>query len=364
MAAYPELWNERGYPPRIQLKSLAGTVVHVALETINKELTWAGCSSVQDASATAVLQRLGGLSQVVSRVIDQLTERLARNPRASRLLDYVVRTLRAQAPELRGRVQMIMSRRQIPRSSDPPTLTGKHHFRGPLGNGIYCEIELRAPQLKWKGKADLLALSLEACEISDFKTGEPSEDHEFQLRTYALLWSRDSELNPMHRLASRLLLSYPSGDKEVPVPSEEELTLLEGQLQARGAVARQFISARPPEARPNAQRCRYCGVRQLCEVYWEPDTQRAFTSQAQGQSFVDVEATVVARHGPSSWDILIEVGIDQTAGMLRTNVDIQFQPGERIRVLDAADVVENSGSNSSRCLTLGLLSEVYTVQVP
>ena len=42
-APYPDLWSGRGYPPRVQLSALAGTVVHRALEAITRELVRAGC---------------------------------------------------------------------------------------------------------------------------------------------------------------------------------------------------------------------------------------------------------------------------------------------------------------------------------
>ena len=366
MATYPELWSERGYPPRVQLKTIAGSVVHSVLETVTRELARAGCPSVRDASAVAVLQRLGGLSNIVAHTIDQLLGRLTTNPRASRGLDHLSRSLRAQAPELRGRAQTMLCRCQLPQSGPAPAATGRPRFRGPLANGVHCEIELRAPQLRWRGKADLLALSPDRCEITDFKTGEPAEEHRFQVRTYALLWHRDSELNPTGRPAARLQLAYPSGDVDVPAPTDGELNELERQLIARGAAARQAVSTHPPEARPDAQRCRYCGVRQLCDTYWLAETQRALAAQGGQRSFGDIEATIVSRHGPASWDIAIPslAGIEEaTRGLLRTNVEVEFRAGDRIRILDAA-IVGQREEASPVVITLGILSEVYNAITP
>src|SRR6185312_12568017 len=53
-ANYPDLWEDYGYPPRVQLQALFGTVVHAVLETVTRELVGAGCSSVHDASAVEV----------------------------------------------------------------------------------------------------------------------------------------------------------------------------------------------------------------------------------------------------------------------------------------------------------------------
>jgi hypothetical protein len=359
-AAYPHLWNDRGYPPRLQIKALAGSVVHLALETITKEVAQAGCPSVQDASAVAVLQRLGGLSRVVNQSIDRMLERVAANPRARHLLEHVGRSLRAQAPDLRGHVQSVLCRRHLPRRPNPGPISGAKH-RARLASGIYCELELRAAALRWKGKADLLALSDDVCEITDFKTGEPSDKHHFQIRTYAFLWSRDVDLNPDQRRASRLILAYPSGDNDVQSPDCEELVELGQQLASRGAAARQAVSRRPPEAMPEAQQCRYCGVRHLCDTYWLTETQRALASQMVPQSFGDIEVTILGRHGPSSWDIGTNVPAETTQpgrGLLRTNGNIEFRAGDSLRILDAA-ITGKDDAGGPLVVTLGVLSETF-----
>ncbi len=213
-ASYPSLWDNRGYPQKLHLKALAGTVVHAALETVTKELVGAGCPSVFDASAVMVLQRLGGLTKVIARAIDQLAARIGSNPRAARLTDHFIRSLRAQSPELRGRVQTMLARRVLLVGSNGGVGGNSRRDRGPLGPGVYCEIELRVPQMRWKGRADLVTIDSESCVITDFKTGESSADHELQLKIYALLWSRDEVLNPGALLASRLVLAYSHGDVE------------------------------------------------------------------------------------------------------------------------------------------------------
>ena len=57
---YPDVWNGRGYPPRVQLGALSGTVVHLALEVITKALVRAGCLSLHDPTVLQVLRNLGG----------------------------------------------------------------------------------------------------------------------------------------------------------------------------------------------------------------------------------------------------------------------------------------------------------------
>jgi hypothetical protein len=122
--------------------------------------------------------------------------------------------------------------------------------RVPLTGGAFSEVELRATRIGWKGKADLLTLSEQACEITDFKTGAPNEAHNFQLQVYALLWSLDDELNPTGRLVDRLVVAYEGGDVEVAPPTIAQLAEFQRDLIARGAAAQASLSARPPEARP------------------------------------------------------------------------------------------------------------------
>jgi CRISPR/Cas system-associated exonuclease Cas4 (RecB family) len=363
-ASYPTIWAGYGYPQRLQLKALAGTVVHAALETITKELVSAGCPSIQDAAAVGVLQRLGGISVVIHGAIDDLLARTAGNPRAACLMDYYTRTLRAQAPELRSRVQNMLARRILASKPRSAKAGGGRHERTALREGLYCEIDFRVAQLGWKGRADLLVLASDVCEIIDFKTGEPSEEHVLQLQTYALLWNRDESLNPTGRLATRLVLAHLHADVEVPVPTTAELAELEAQLSTRGAVARAAITVHPPEARPSAQKCRYCGVRQLCETYWRPEIREFIASQAgeMEQRFVDVEVSVQSRHGLKSWDIMIHSGAERVMGLLRTAGNVELVPGQQLRILGAARAVEDIDSNI-QCLTIGVLSEMYVVTV-
>jgi hypothetical protein len=350
----------------LHLKALAGTVVHAVLETVTKELIGAGCPSVFDASAVGVLQRLGGLSVIIGKAIDQLAARTATNPRVAKLTDYLARSLRAQAPELRGRVQTMLAHRVL--LSKPRTGAGgsPHRVRSPLGHGVYCEIELRVPRLGWKGRADLLTIAADSCEITDFKTGEPSDDHALQLRIYALLWNRDETLNPTARLATQLVLAYPQGDAVVAPPTIEDIAALEAEITTRGAAARNAIAAHPPAAKPDPQQCRFCGVRHLCETYWQPEVQQRMADESKGEvrSFVDVEASIERRHGPKSWDIVFTAGTNPARGLLRTSGDLDFQPGQKLRILDAAQAADDPESAAVRCLTIGVLGEVYVVSSP
>jgi len=364
VAEYPGLWAGRGYPPRVHLSALAGTVVHLVLETITMEFVRAGCPSVQNATAPQVMKSLGGYTRVVDGCIDRVLQRLARSPRATKLLDFASRSLRAQIPDLRARAQTMLSHVQLPQVARGNARGRRPKSRGPLTAGVFPEIELRATQMSWRGKADLLVLSPDACEITDFKTGAQDEGHRFQIQVYALLWSRDNELNPDRRLADRLILRYPGRDVEVAAPTAPELDDLERHIVARRDAAHQAVSQRPPEARPDAERCRYCDIRQLCDTYWTAETQRLLAAQAGDRRFTDIHVTITGRHGPSSWDALIELSRDVPPGkraVVRTSGEIQFRAGDRLRVLDVGVTVDSEDEAQPVVITLGTLSEVYSV---
>lgn len=358
-ASYPELWASRGYPPRVHAGALAGSVVHAVLEAVTKELVRAGCPTVQDASAVRVLQILGGFTKIIAASITQLIERLSLNPRAAPHIEQITRTLRAQAGELRVRVQTMLSRRHLPPSQGPRASEAViSRGRTALPFGAFCELELRAPSIRWKGTADLLTLTPSLCELTDFKTGERREHHDFQLVTYALLWSRDNELNPSKRLVDRLVLVYSGGDVARPAPTQPALDEFERQLVQRSDTARLSLQQLPPPARPGAETCRYCGVRQLCDVYWQSADLVVLDAQKR---FGDVEATVSRRNGPMSWHIVIENMASRPAGLLRTAVGTEFTPGDRVRLLDAAIKLPDTESGEPIVVTLGALSEAFRV---
>jgi len=364
-AEYSEVWNGRGYPPRLQLNALAGTVVHLALETITRELVHTACPSVEDSKASQVLRSLGGYTKVILDSIDRVLDRFNNNPRAIPLLEVTARTLRAQASELRMRAQTLLSRIRLPASSVARSGQSEGPLRRiPLKLGAYSEIEFRSRRAGWKGKADLLVLSADGCEISDFKTGAQDDGHLFQIRVYALLWSSDEELNPTRRLANHLVLRYDGGDVAISAPTATELDELERELIARGDAARRAVSGPRPEARPAPETCRFCGVRQLCVEYWE--AARFWGSAPKGTVpvYTDVQLTITGRHGPSSWDGSIEIARDVTPGktaLLRTKGDRQFRAGDRLRVLDAAITINVEDDEQPVVIILGTMSETYAV---
>jgi hypothetical protein len=363
-ATYSDLWQGQGYPPKLQVHAVKGSAVHLAVETITKKLILAGCPSVQDPRATSVLKDLGGYTKIVTDCVQRVLKRFADNPRSTRVMESAERTLRGQTPDLRMRVQSILARLRLPPLPELPQSSGaaSAKFRRPLAVGAYPEVELRAPRIRWKGKADLLVITDESCDITDFKTGAPDEAHGFQVQIYALLWSLDDELNPTHRPADRLVLAYPTGDVEVRTLSEDQLRIFEKDLLEGRESADAALAMQPPEARPTLESCRYCAVRHLCDEYWSQDN-RSNRSGPEAP-FSDAQLRILRRHGPTSFDAVLESTADNITGkpaLLRIQESWQLEPGRRFRVLDAGIAVDSDDVTQREIVTLAMFSEIYEV---
>ncbi|HNP15640.1 MAG TPA: PD-(D/E)XK nuclease family protein [Terrimesophilobacter sp.] len=363
-AEYPELWSGRGYPPKLQIAALAGSVVHLALEIITKQLTRSGVPSLSDPSASQVLRALGGYTHVVEECVERVLRRYVGNPRAGAMMECAQRTLQGQVPMLRARVQSMLGRLRLskgapavpapslPSPSGPP-------LRLPLAHGTYSELKVHAKTIGWKGKVDLLILGDETCEITDFKTGTAGPLHECQVRVYAVLWRLDDELNPSGRAVDRLVLAYEGGDVEVAPPSAQEIDDLSHDLLARRIASEMALAEVIPEARPTVESCRYCGVRQLCDAYWG-----GATPVWEDGRFGDIELKIIGRHGLTSWDAVVVRSRkfpEAMPALLRLQQPHEFRVGSRVRVIDGALSREPEEDAAPVIVALSALSEMYCV---
>lgn len=367
-ASYPNIWARHGYPPRLQLSGLAGTVVHLAVETATKAFVRSGCVSSRAPEAVAVMKELGGYSALLGKCIDRILHHYADNPRTKHLIEIARQKLRSEVPEMRIQVQKFLGSLRLESLhhvvADSMRSSGER-VRSPLGPGAYPETELHAATISWKGKVDLLTISDSSCEIVDFKTGVPSDHHTFQLRVYALLWSRDSGLNPTARQIDKLTVAYRSSQVTVDIPSSTELDKIESEIVSRAKKARVAAECRPPEARPSTETCRFCSVRQLCKEYWQAVIQQRIGGEPTNVlKFTDVEMLITDRHGSMSWDGIVVAATRCASGtriVLRTtNPSLEFRAGDRLRVLDAHLAMPEYESDPSTA-TMGVFSEVFIV---
>jgi hypothetical protein len=359
-ASYPQVWERSGYPEMPFVASLLGDVVHQTLQRVLVALVQNRCESAASASAVATLKALGGYTAILTSVLAERLDDLDDNPRLQHRRDAIERTLRERLPEMRERVQATLSRAELtPRGLDG---TASGEGRGPLPDGSYAELELRASDLRWAGRADLVTIEGSKVQITDYKTGTAEPHHAEQLRLYALLWARDTERNPTGRLASRLVLSYPSDEGHVPPPGEDELTTLAENLARRKDQVLESLSVRPPPARPDADLCSHCPVRHLCEDYWAFIDGAASLPNEAMPAFVDAEGVVTHRNGPRSWmcDVQHPSRLQDRKVVIRTPEEVEFRPGRAIRILSA--IAEEDEDHDLLSLTLTSTSEVFELK--
>jgi hypothetical protein len=325
-ARYPAVWARSGYPDVPHASALLGDIIHGALERIVGALAAAGCESTTSADAVAVLRALGGYTSVLRDVLDTRLGALTDNPRVAHRLGTFARQLQQRLPEMRQRTQSTLSRTELVGGTTVGHTPGGSSG-GKLPDGSYPEFELRASALGWAGRADLVTLFGSSIHILDYKTGAPDQHHPDQVRTYALLWARRDGADPERPYATRLTLSYATHDEGVPVPSTDELAMLQKDLMDRTEAIKADLASPEPVARPAAELCRYCPVRHMCEAYW------LTVSQHLPDGFIDVELRIVRRNGPRSW--LAEVAVTGSEALVRVAEDVELEAGMRLRALGA-----------------------------
>jgi CRISPR/Cas system-associated exonuclease Cas4 (RecB family) len=300
------------------------------LENILSAFAIASVASLSSAGAVEALKRLGGYSELARSAIAERLAPVAGNPREVSRIDYLRTELVARIPEMRQRVQLLLSRTKL-QPHGTATHDSSPEERVALGPGSYPEAELRAADLRFAGRIDLLTITEAACEITDYKTGAPDEHHQQQLLTYALLWNHDGERNPGRLPIRRLTLAYPSTNIETPVPTEDVEIALAADLADRIAQAEAAISRRPPPTKPDPEICRLCSVRHLCEDYWSSVNNVAFRSiDVAGPSWFDYEGTVISQNGPRSW-LLCDT--DGGELLVRTIATQALPIGEQVKIL-------------------------------
>jgi hypothetical protein len=175
-----------------------------------------------------------------------------------------------------------------------------------LKDGSHAEAELRDSDLRLYGRIDLLSIEGAHIDIVDYKTGVEAESHVDQLRLYALLWTRDTELNPLGLEASSLTAAYADHVVTAPVPRAEDLDALVEQLQFTIGEADREVLSSLPTTNPSDETCRFCAVRQLCADYWSM-VAPSLESVEVGD-FFDFEGVVGEQNGQRSWWLLDEAG--------------------------------------------------------
>jgi hypothetical protein len=355
----------KGYPRRVGLAALGGRIVHLALEQIVRSIQDNRCKSRSEA--VAALRLLGGIAEVVRRCRLDVTAQLAANPRmAHRLADLGI-VLSRQEAELRQIVQRALSTTVsvLPAFGE----SGVSGRRSPvserrgrqMGYGFYSEVRLEPPGMGWVGWADVMRLDADVCEILDYKTGEPDAAHLDQLRTYALLWARDTAINPHSRKATRLAVMYGHQTVEEPGPDDRTLVVIEQKLFERVARAATALASHPARAVVSPTNCSFCEVKHLCADYWQPASQAklAMSREIPGRS---IQVVVQARRSSHTWTALVErdpLIAEGTPVMVVVSGKFALEVGQRARLMFVR--VQDGDPPDEIVIGVGPSSEIFDV---
>lgn len=298
-ATYPDIWERLGYPEPPSLPQIEGNVVHTGLEKIMNEINSVSNAMPHPERIATALQSLGGYSAVVSAAVETEVSKLQENPRSRDRATSLESELLRKRDDMRLDIQIRLGR--IPDLSGAPSVPTKSgHVPQPLalGLGPRPEVRLEAPTLRLNGIVDLIVVEEEACEIRDYKTGQPKEGHEDQLRLYALLWAKDRDRNPRGIPVTRIAAEYKDGEQVFDPPSDQELERLESVVRDRVSSADAAVASRPPEAHPSPEcRSKWCPVRHICDEYWDSE----FSDPGSEPEFCDLELTGIVESGPRTW---------------------------------------------------------------
>jgi hypothetical protein len=269
--------------------------------------------------------------------------------------------LAKRIPELRLVVQSALNRLLAGAETSPATDRRGPSVRIALGIGYHSEVELTPDSIPWVGYADAIRLTEDVCEIIDYKTGDPSPAHDDQVRLYALLWARDSVVNPTARLATRLVLVYPGTAREIDAPTGSELQALESEVRQRASAAESELRRSPPKANVTPDGCRYCDVKQLCQEYWTPSGQShlAVLPEPWARS---IQGIVTGNRGDSVTVMAVELDPYLVAGTEVVVTRLEgppWVPGQRLRLVDVR--VRDDQEAGGVVVSLGPQSEVFLV---
>lgn len=334
-ADYPAVWDSRGYPVVPIRAAVFGSVVHLIIERLSKAM-----GTTDDAAAPVtivdVLRALGGWAQITEAAVDEALTDFDGNPRVSQAaLDRLRDDLVRRVPDAVDQVKLLLRDRPSITTRVRPTPATDSVLpdvaRGPATRGTYIERTVTVEDLRLSGRLDLLSIDEVDVTITDFKTGAERDEHDDQVRLYALLWRFDAFTNPMGRPATKLGIAYASHERAVPVPDMQEILALHESTAARIAAADATVMSASPAAFPSPETCRFCQVKHLCDTYWA-SVPPPITSAPLDEWF-DMEGRVSRRNGSRSWvfEMLDQPEVEVLVRTLETNVP--FPVGRRVRLL-------------------------------
>ncbi len=334
----------RRYPEKPSEPADVGVIVHEILSDLFRAMAIAGYPEIGTDVFRKVMAKVDILGQARRR-IEELEGRVAQNPRAtgfrfqSTARDIYNKVVQAFRQEYTAVAAQAATLALGPTRS--PLVEGSSLSRRALleQQGILSEEEVRHPSLPLRGFIDLLVRRGGETTVLDFKTGAPQPQYREQLRLYALMWWRSTG-----DLPATIELRYGPRVERWPV-IEAEFVAAERELEEKIRRYQTALSTRPAEA-TRGPHCSGCGVRQLCDAYWES---KEDAGRGKGGR-VDLEVvvhSVINRGGfvgrDSQEQEIAVVCEDDVAAMHGP-----FVPDERLRIVNALREADGSAVQITR----------------
>ncbi len=266
-AFYPEIWTNRGYPERLNERTIMGIATHQALETVIKKIKEEKID--QDSKDYLnLLKKLGGLRNILQEEIKKVLKqsKYQGNPRYLRVeKDLHARITKRYLEEYFIQLRTFLSKLNLPKVSDlvPPQKNNLKLKKSQ--SSVMTEYYAKSKVMGWKGIIDLVIQNNRGATLIDFKTGKEKENHKDQLELYQLIWMTDEKVNQVP--IKELIVKYPDKEKYFKPLSDDQIEEKINQYQCEVEELKNIFSS-DNLAKPS-KHCNYCGVKQLCDDYWD-----------------------------------------------------------------------------------------------
>ncbi|MDI1442403.1 PD-(D/E)XK nuclease family protein [Polyangium sp. 6x1] len=319
------------YPERPSEPADVGVLVHEILSQLFRAMAIAGYPEIGSDAFRAAVAKVD-IRGTASKRIAELDQRALSNPRAAgfriqstahNIYNKIAQAFRQEYMAV-GRQASTLALGPA-RSADVGTSALSRREVLEL-SGILSEEEVRHPSLPLRGFIDLLVRRGGETTVLDFKTGAPQPQYREQLRLYALMWWRSTG-----DLPATIELRYGAHVERWPL-TEAELVSAEREVEEKIWRYQEGLSAHPAAAKLGPH-CSGCGVRQLCDVYWESKANGGGGKGAR----VDVEVVVQSVMNRGGF-IGREPGGREIAVVCEEDVAAMHEPfvvGERVRIVNA-----------------------------
>jgi CRISPR/Cas system-associated exonuclease Cas4 (RecB family) len=274
-AKYDELAGP--YPEPVSSGAMRGSIVHAALERFSVE--WSRSAMTTEPGGIKAFRRQFPIREIVREMRSRLLGNARGNPRAqiamleanvsvdgciSLFKDLIRRSYGEAAFESDAATGHFEDRSEERLAGVSTELIGERVKREVPCPAVLPEVALKVEDPRVHGKIDLVATTEDGDSLVEYKTGEPKPEHEKQSRLYAFLWWAVTG----RLVRERQLLYSNQSPVKLGAMTKAELEKEGVRLRARIAWANEEVQSALPIVRFDAERCRSCTVRQLCEEYW------------------------------------------------------------------------------------------------